>query len=146
MHLISVNVSNQFQTTVPPQTSLETKMKPINVSEKLASFSQQWHPRRIATVDNMQVIVAKISGEFVWHQHDDEDELFFVQKGTLEMQFRDRTETVREGELIVVPKGVEHCPRTRDGEEVHLLLFEKLSTKHTGEVDDEKTVTDYPEI
>lgn len=121
-------------------------MQPINVKEKLSSFSQQWHPRRIATVDNMQVIVAKISGEFVWHKHDDEDELFFVQKGTLEMQFRDRTETVNEGELIVVPKGVEHCPRTREDEEVHLLLFEKLSTKHTGEEKTDKTVEDYPEI
>ena len=121
-------------------------MKTINVADKLSSFSQQWHPRRIATVDNMQVIVAKISGEFVWHKHDDEDELFFVQKGTLEMQFRDRIETVREGELIVVPNGVEHCPRTRDGEEVHLLLFEQLSTKHTGERQTEKTVESYPEI
>lgn len=121
-------------------------MHAINVEEKLSSFSQQWHPRRIAKVDNMQVIVAKVCGEFVWHKHDDEDELFFVQKGTLEMQFRDRTEIVNEGELIVVPKGVEHCPRTRDGEEVHLLLFEKLSTKHTGEDKTDKTVEDYPEI
>lgn len=121
-------------------------MKSINVAEKLASFSDHWHPRRIATVDQMQVIVAKISGEFVWHQHDEEDELFFVQKGTLEMQFRDRVQIVNEGELIVVPKGVEHCPRTRDGEEVHLLLFEQLATRHTGTVQDEKTVTDYPQI
>ena len=86
------------------------------------------------------------SGDFVWHKHDDEDELFFVQKGTLEMQFRDRTEIVNEGELIVVPKGVEHCPRTRDGEEVHLLLFEKLSVKHTGDLKTDRTVEDYPEI
>ena len=121
-------------------------MNSINVKEKLSSFSQQWHPGRIATVDNMQVIVAKISGEFVWHKHDEEDELFYVQKGTREMQFRDRTETVNEGELIVVPKGVEHCPRTREGEEVHLMLFEKLSTKHTGEQKTDKTVEDYPEI
>ncbi len=121
-------------------------MNAINVAKKLSSFSQQWHPRRIATVDNMQVIIAKISGEFVWHKHDDEDELFFVQKGTLEMQFRDRVEIVNEGELIVVPKGVEHCPKTRDGEEVHLLLFEQLATKHTGDLTTEKTVEDYPEI
>jgi mannose-6-phosphate isomerase-like protein (cupin superfamily) len=121
-------------------------MNPINVAQKLASFSDHWHPRRIATVDNMQVIVAKISGEFVWHQHDDEDELFFVQKGTLEMHFRDRVQTVHAGELIVVPKGVEHCPKTAAGEEVHLLLFEKLSTKHTGDLQTDKTVSDYPEI
>lgn len=121
-------------------------MEAINVTEKLASFSDHWHPRRIATVDNMQVIVAKVSGEFVWHIHDHEDELFFVQKGTLEMHFRDRVEIVQEGELIVVPKGVEHCPKTAEGEEVHLLLFEQLSTKHTGEQQTDKTVTDYPQI
>ncbi len=121
-------------------------MKPINVSEKLASFSQQWHPRRIAKVDNMQVIVAKISGEFVWHSHENEDELFFVQKGTLEMHFRDRVEMVHEGEIIVVPKGVEHCPKTAPGEEVHLLLFEQLGVKHTGELQTDRTVSDYPEI
>jgi mannose-6-phosphate isomerase-like protein (cupin superfamily) len=125
---------------------MRKQMKSINVKEKLSSFSDHWHPRRIATVDNMQVIVAKISGDFVWHKHDEEDELFFVQKGTLEMQFRDRIETVQEGELIVVPKGVEHCPRTADGEEVHLLLIEKLSTKHTGTQQTDMTVEDYPEI
>jgi len=121
-------------------------MHSINVAEKLSSFADHWHPRRIARVDDMQVIVAKISGEFVWHKHDEEDELFYVQKGTLEMQFRDRTEIVNEGELIVVPKGVEHCPRTGDGEEVHLLLFEKLTVKHTGEQKTDKTVEEYPEI
>lgn len=121
-------------------------MHSINVANKLNSFADHWCPRRIAKVDDMQVIVAKISGEFVWHKHDEEDELFYVQQGTLEMQFRDRTEVVEAGELIVVPKGVEHCPRTREGEEVHLLLFEKLSTKHTGEKKTDKTVEEYPEI
>jgi mannose-6-phosphate isomerase-like protein (cupin superfamily) len=121
-------------------------MKPINIKDKHKLFTKQWHPHRIATVDNMQVILAKIKGEFVWHSHDDEDELFQVIKGTLYMQFRDRTEVVKEGELIVVPKGVEHNPSTKDGEEVHLLLFEKLDTAHTGKVQDEMTQTEYPEI
>lgn len=121
-------------------------MNPINIQEKFTKFSAQWHPHRIAIVDDMQVILAKIQGEFVWHQHDEEDELFYVQKGTLEMHFRDKVEIVNEGEIIVVPKGVEHCPKTRDGEEVHLLLFEKLATKHTGDVDHEKTQTEYPNI
>ena len=94
----------------------------------------------------MQVLLAKLKNEFVWHKHDDEDELFFVQKGTLEMHFRDKVEIVEEGELIVVPKGVEHCPKTKNNEEVHVLLFEKLTTKHTGNVNDEKTVSDYPKI
>ena len=94
----------------------------------------------------MQVILAKIKGEFVWHAHTDEDELFQVLKGTLYMQFRDRTEVVKEGELIVVPKGVEHCPATRNEEEVHLLLFEKISTAHTGDVVHERTQNEYPRI
>jgi len=94
----------------------------------------------------MQVILAKLIGEFVWHSHDDEDELFHVIKGTLYMQFRDRTEVVNEGEIIVIPKGVEHNPMTKKGEEVHVLLFEKLSTAHTGNVKHEKTQTHYPEI
>ncbi len=121
-------------------------MKPINIKEKHALFSKQWHPHRIATLDNMQVLLAKLQGEFVWHSHDDEDELFQVIKGTLYMQFRDRTEIIKEGEIIVVPKGVEHNPTTKNNEEVHVLLFEKLTTAHTGNVIDDKTQTDYPEL
>lgn len=128
-------------------------MKPINVKEKLTKFNAQWHPHQIATVDDMQVLLAKIVGEFVWHSHKNEDELFFVQKGTLHMRFRtaenpsvEWSEIVREGEIIVVPKGVEHCPTTKKGEEVQLLLFEKLSTAHTGDVHHEKTQTMYPKI
>lgn len=121
-------------------------MKPINLKEKHSLFTKHWHPHQIAVVDDMQVILAKIKGEFVWHSHAEEDELFQVLKGTLYMKFRDRTEIVKEGELIVVPKGVEHCPSTKDEEEVHLLLFEKLETAHTGEVEHELTQTHYPKI
>lgn len=121
-------------------------MKPVNLKEKHSLFTKHWHPHQIAMVDDMQVILAKIKGEFVWHSHAEEDELFQVLKGTLYMKFRDRTEIVKEGELIVVPKGVEHCPSTKDEEEVHLLLFEKLETAHTGEVEHELTQTHYPKI
>ncbi|MBZ0327952.1 MAG: cupin domain-containing protein [Altibacter sp.] len=121
-------------------------MKTINLHKKFSSFSKHWHPHQIAVVDDMQVLLAKIKDEFVWHKHEEEDELFFVQKGTLEMHFRDKIELVGEGEIIVVPKGVEHCPKTRNGEEVHVLLFEKLTTKHTGNVTDAKTQTNYPKI
>ena len=121
-------------------------MKPINLNDKFKTFKEQWSPHQIATVDDMQVLLAKISGEFVWHKHDDEDELFFVQQGTLEMHFRERMELVKQGEVIVVPKGVEHCPKTQNGEEVHVLLFEKLSTKHTGDIIADKTKTHYPKI
>ena len=121
-------------------------MKVINIKEKFSKFNKNWHPHQIAIVDDMQVILAKLKGEFVWHSHDDEDELFQVIKGTLYMQFRDPTEVIKEGELIVVPKGVEHNPYTKNDEEVHVLLFEKLSTAHTGNVKDEMTQTEYPWI
>lgn len=121
-------------------------MKSINLKQKHAEFTKQWHPHQIAIVDDMQVLLAKLQGEFVWHAHEHEDELFQVIKGTLYMQFRDRTEVVKEGEIIVVPKGMEHNPMTMDGEEVHVLLFEKLSTAHTGNVQHEKTQTHYPKI
>jgi len=121
-------------------------MHSINIKEKLEKFSKHWHPHQIAVVDDMQVLLAKIKDEFVWHSHEEEDELFYVQKGTLEMHFRDRIELVQEGEIIVVPKGVEHCPKTINGEEVQLLLFEKISTAHTGTVVHDKTQTNYPKI
>ena len=121
-------------------------MKTINLKEKHAEFTKQWHPHQIAVVDDMQVLLAKLQGEFVWHAHENEDELFQVIKGTLYMQYRDRTEVVNEGEIIVVPKGVEHNPMTKNGEEVHVLLFEKISTAHTGNVQHKKTQTHYPKI
>lgn len=121
-------------------------MNTINIKEKFSKFSKNWHPHQIAIVDNMQVLLAKIKDEFVWHSHEDEDELFQVVKGTLYMQFRDRTEVVKEGEIIVIPKGIEHNPTTKNGEEVHVLLFEKLTTAHTGNVTHEHTQTKYPKI
>jgi len=132
-------------------------MKAINIKEKFTKFSKNWHPHQVAVVDDMQVILAKLKGEFVWHSHDNEDELFQVIKGTLYMQFRGspddagsedgiRTEVVNSGEFIVVPKGVEHNPTTKNEEEVHVLLFEKLSTAHTGNVEHERTQTEYPKI
>ncbi len=121
-------------------------MKAIDPKEKLTRFSQHWHPHQIGVVNDMQVLVAKVKGEFVWHQHENEDELFQVLKGTLYLQFENKTEIVKEGEMIIVPKGVKHCPMTKDGEEVHIMLFEKLSTRHTGDVKDSLTQTDYPKI
>jgi mannose-6-phosphate isomerase-like protein (cupin superfamily) len=131
-------------------------MNPINILDKFAGFSEQWAPRRIAEVDDMQVLLARLQGSFVWHAHDREDELFQVIKGTLYMQLKTpadegdqktiRTKVVREGELFVVPKGVEHNPMTKDGEEVLVLLFEKKSTAHTGGVVHERTKTEYQEI
>jgi len=121
-------------------------MKTLNIQDKFSKFSENWQPHQIAIVDDMQVILAKLKGEFVWHSHDNEDELFQVVKGTLYMQFRDRTEVVNAGEIIVVPKGVEHNPSTKNDEEVHVLLFEKINTAHTGNVQHELTKTSYPKI
>lgn len=121
-------------------------MKAINIQDKFSKFSKNWHPHQIAVVDNMQVILAKLKGEFIWHKHDNEDELFQVIKGTLFMQFRDKTVVINEGEFIVVPKGVEHNPMTKNDQEVHVLLFENLNTAHTGNVQNEKTQTEYPKI
>lgn len=121
-------------------------MKPINIQKKLTKFSEYWHPHQIAVVNDMQVLLAKVTGEFVWHVHDEEDELFQVIKGKLYIQFEDRTETLNEGEMLVVPKGVKHCPKTDDGEEVHIMLIEKLTLKHTGNVASSLTVDDYPKI
>ncbi len=121
-------------------------MKPLNLNEKFALISDPWHPHQIAQVDNMHVLLARLKGEFVWHAHEEEDELFQVLKGTLYMQYRDRTEIVKEGEIIVVPKGVEHCPATKNDEEVLVMLFEKQSTAHTGNVMDARTKTKYPKI
>ena len=116
-------------------------MEKISPKQKLASFNEYWSPRIIGELNGQYVKLAKLKGEFVWHSHENEDELFYVVKGTLEMEFRDRTETIEEGEMIIVPKGVEHFPRSK-GEEVHVMLFEPKETLHTGEVQHELTNND----
>ena len=112
-------------------------MKKVNIDEKLNAFSDYWNPRVIGELNGQFVKAVKLKGEFVWHHHDLEDELFLIIKGTLRMEFRDRIEEVNEGEFIIVPRGVEHRPVAN--EEVHLLLFEPASTLNTGNVENEKT-------
>ena len=112
-------------------------MKKVNIDEKLRSFSDHWNPRVIGDLNGQQVKAVKLKGEFVWHHHDNEDELFLVIKGTLRMEFRDKIEEIKEGEFIIVPRGVEHKPVA--AEEVHILLFEPASTLNTGNVENEKT-------
>ncbi|HSM64499.1 MAG TPA: cupin domain-containing protein [Gillisia sp.] len=121
-------------------------MESISLQSKFEKFHKNWNPHQIAVVDDMQVLLAKLKGEFIWHAHEEEDELFQVVKGTLYIQFRDKTVEVKEGEIIVVPKGVEHCPMTKNDEEVHVMLFEKLAVKHTGTVENERTVSTYLKI
>jgi mannose-6-phosphate isomerase-like protein (cupin superfamily) len=121
-------------------------MNAINLQQKLTLFSKQWHPHVIAEGHSLQVYLSKIQGEFVMHAHEEGDELFCVIKGAMEMLFKDRAVPVREGELILVPRGVEHCPRTAPGEEVHLLVVEPRGTTHTGNVESERTVREFNRI
>jgi len=119
---------------------------PINLAQKLALFTKQWHPHLIAEGRSLQVYLSKIQGEFVMHTHENGDELFYVVKGKMEMCFRDNTAEVREGEVILVPLGVEHCPRTDPREETHVLIVEPVGTTHTGNVQDERTVREFERI
>jgi mannose-6-phosphate isomerase-like protein (cupin superfamily) len=110
----------------------------INVAEKFAAFSEHWSPRVIADLNGQHVKAVKFQGEFVWHHHDDEDEMFLVHRGSFRMEFRDRTVTLDAGDFIVVPRGVEHRPVAEH--EVEVLLFEPAGTLNTGNVRNERTV------
>jgi mannose-6-phosphate isomerase-like protein (cupin superfamily) len=103
----------------------------IDLSAKLATFSEHWSPRTVAQFNDCDVMVVKVKGEFVWHKHDDTDDFFLVLKGNLDIEMRDRTVALGPGEMFIVPKGVEHRPVARD--EVHLLLIEPTGTANTGD-------------
>lgn len=119
-------------------------MKTIALQEKFNLFTEQWSPKIIAELNGQQVKIAKIEGEFVWHKHDNEDELFMVIEGEMEMHYRDSVEVVKPGEIIVVPRGLEHKPVTKS--ETKILLFEPASTLNTGNVNNERTKTDLSKI
>jgi len=119
-------------------------MQTVNLAEKFGSFSDRWSPKIIGELNDFHVKAVKLQGEFVWHHHEQEDELFLVTKGTLRMKFRDREAVVREGEFIIVPHGVEHLPVA--DEEVHVVLFEPKSTLNTGNVTNERTVVQLQRI
>ena len=109
----------------------------INLQEKYAKFSEHWQPKNIAQINDYHIKIAKVQGEFSWHNHPKTDEFFFVVKGKLEIHLRDGVVTLNEGEIYVVPKGIEHKPVAQ--EECHILLIEPAGTINTGEVVDEKT-------
>jgi mannose-6-phosphate isomerase-like protein (cupin superfamily) len=119
-------------------------METINLIEKFSRFSDHWSPKVLGELNDTQIKAVKLKGEFVWHHHDNEDELFLVVKGTLRMKFRDREAAIGEGEFIIVPRGVEHCPVADD--EVHLLLIEPKSTLNTGNIHNERTVAQLEHI
>ncbi|MGG6295866.1 cupin domain-containing protein [Leptolyngbya sp. AN02str] len=106
-------------------------MDKVNLNDKLAQFSEYWSPRTVAQLNQYDVMVVKVKDEFVWHKHDDTDDFFFVLKGRLTIQLRDRDIHLEPGELFVVPRGVEHRPVAN--EEVHLLLIEPMGTPNTGD-------------
>ncbi len=112
-------------------------MQKVNLSQKLSLFSEHWSPKIVGELNGQHVKLAKLQGEFVWHKHDEEDELFFVLKGSFKMQFRDKVVELNANEFLIVPRGVEHCPLAEN--EVSVLLFEPASTINTGDKLSERT-------
>ena len=113
-------------------------MEKVNLAQKLSTFAELWSPKVVADLNGQQVKLVKVKGEFVWHHHDDEDELFLILSGRLRMELEDGDVWLEEGEFLVVPRGVEHRPVAE--EEVHFLLFEPASTLNTGNLRNERTV------
>lgn len=114
-------------------------MNKVNIADKLTQFSDYWNPRVVGALNGQEVKLVKFKGPFVWHSHEHEDEMFLVVKGKFNMEFRDKTITLNEGEFLVVPKGVEHRPVA--DEEVAVMLFEPASTVNTGDAGGELTRT-----
>jgi mannose-6-phosphate isomerase-like protein (cupin superfamily) len=113
-------------------------MEKINIEEKLSSFSDYFNPRIAGELNGQQVKLVKFKGEFIWHHHDNEDELFYVVKGSFDMQMRDKTITVNAGEFLIMPRGIEHRPVAK--EEVEIMLFEPATTLNTGNIENDMTV------
>lgn len=107
-------------------------MEVVTIKNKFALFNEHWSPKIIGQLNGQDVKIAKLKGEFVWHDHKDEDELFLIIKGTLDIVFRDKTITLNEGEMIIIPKGTAHKPLAKN--EVWVMLFEPSTIKHTGDV------------
>jgi len=113
-------------------------MEKVNLAEKLSRFAEHWSPKIVGELNGQMVKLVKFNGPFVWHHHDHEDELFYVVKGSFDMEFEDKTVTINEGEFFIVPRGVEHRPNAKN--ECEILLFEPATTLNTGNVENERTV------
>jgi mannose-6-phosphate isomerase-like protein (cupin superfamily) len=129
---------------IPDGLKLFEVSRKEHLAEKFGRFTDQWSPKIVADLNDSHVKLAKVQGEFVWHQHADEDELFIVVKGELTIQLRDGDVTLGPGELVVIPKGIEHRPVA--AQEVELMLIEPKATRHTGDVVSERTVHEYARI
>ena len=116
----------------------ETRLEKVNLSEKLERFTDHWSPRIVGELNGQHVKLVKVEGEFVWHHHEEEDELFLVLRGRLSIRLREQTIDLSEGEFFIVPRGVEHKPVAAG--EAHVLLLEPSSTLNTGNVHSERTV------
>ncbi len=110
----------------------------INLAQQLSGFDETWSPRVVGELNGQLVKIAKIQGEFVWHQHEQEDEFFLVLKGCMRIQLRDRVVSLGEGECFIVPRGMEHKPEADDT--CHILLFEPAATRNTGNVTNQRTI------
>jgi mannose-6-phosphate isomerase-like protein (cupin superfamily) len=119
-------------------------MNKVNVAEKLNMFNEHWSPKIVGELNESYVKLVKLQGEFVWHLHENEDEMFFVIKGELIIKLRAEDITLREGEFFIIPKGVEHMPVAK--EEVHAMLLEPKTTLNTGNINNERTVEDLQSI
>ena len=113
-------------------------MDKVSLSEKFGLFAEHWSPRIVAELNDSHVKLVKLHGEFVWHHHEHEDEMFYVVKGSFDMHLRDKVITINPGEFIIIPKGVEHKPVAR--EEAEIMLFEPAATLNTGNIENELTV------
>lgn len=122
----------------------DTTISKVNIKEKFDSFKDRWSPKIVGEINESFVKLAKLEGEFVWHHHEAEDEMFLVIKGSLLMKLRDRDIQIDEGEFVIIPRGVEHLPVA--AEEVHVLLLEPKSTLNTGNLTNERTVAELDRI
>ena len=113
-------------------------MEKVNLANKLSMFSEQWSPKVVGELNGQMVKVVKFKGPFVWHHHDNEDELFYVLKGSFDMEFENEAVSINEGEFIIVPKGTQHRPNAK--EECEVMLFEPASTLNTGNIENERTL------
>jgi mannose-6-phosphate isomerase-like protein (cupin superfamily) len=117
---------------------MQTSLKKVNLAEKFSLFQEHWRPKIVGELNDTYVKVGKLQGEFVWHHHDHEDELFLVVKGRLTIKLKDGEIVLNEGEFAIIPRGVEHCPVAED--EVQVVLLEPKTTLNTGNVQNERTV------
>ncbi len=122
----------------------EKQLNKVNLSEKFSLINNYWDPKIVGELNNQYVKIAKLKGEFVWHHHEKEDELFMVVKGHLTIKLRDSNIELNEGEFYIIPRGVEHMPVAVD--EVHVLMFEPQTTVNTGNADSDKTISNLEKI